>query len=202
MARRDGNPTFPAMRGVVVTGNVTREVYYSDKGETSFAGLNLALNSRLRSDSEDTDVLFVKVNLFGNMADWAEAELDVGSRITLQGDLYVETYETKDGDEGTNLVVQNVQSAGLDVRWYGSKGSKKSSRRNDDDVDEDYEDEDDRPQRGRRSSRSDDDSPRRGRSTSRRSSRDDDDDVEDEAPRRRSTRSSGRRSRVSDYGDE
>jgi single-strand DNA-binding protein len=81
-------------------------------GDQSVSSFSIAVN-RFKKDAGP---LWVKVTLWGKQADSLTQYISKGKEITVSGEVDLQTYETRDGEKRTDLVLNARQ-----VTLHGSK---------------------------------------------------------------------------------
>lgn len=92
------------MNKVLLTGRTTGDVVLNKtKTGKSVADFRLAVKRTNANSKDSTD--FIPVTVFGALAEAISKNVGKGSLITVEGELRVETYETKDGAKRTKAYV-------------------------------------------------------------------------------------------------
>lgn len=90
------------MNKVMLTGRTTSDVVLNKtRNGKSVADFRLAVKRAKDKDSTD----FVPVTVFGSLAEAIAKNVGKGSLISVEGELRIDTYETKDGAKRTKAYV-------------------------------------------------------------------------------------------------
>lgn len=90
------------MNKVLLTGRTTGDVVLN-KTRTGKSVADFRLAVKRTNSKDNTD--FIPVTVFGSLAEAIAKNVGKGSLITVEGELRVETYETKDGNKRTKAYV-------------------------------------------------------------------------------------------------
>lgn len=90
------------MNKVLLTGRTTGDVVLN-KTRTGKSVADFRLAVKRNNSKDNTD--FIPVTVFGSLAEAIAKNVGKGSLITVEGELRVETYETKDGNKRTKAYV-------------------------------------------------------------------------------------------------
>lgn len=94
------------MKKITIIGNVTKAPErFVTTGGTEMVRLSVAVNSYERGEKK-TD--YFTASLFGKTADNALRYLDKGSKVAVDGDLSVYSYQSKNGDNRFSLEISNA----------------------------------------------------------------------------------------------
>lgn len=126
------------------TGYIGRdpECKYFDSG-TSVAEFTIAISYPKRRNTEEKEPLWLSVKVWGKQVETVANLMKKGSHVLLQGELEQETWDTKDGDKRSKLVLncRNFQlldskPGGTGVGGGGSRSSSKPKSRPEPEEDE------------------------------------------------------------------
>lgn len=85
-----------------VTGNVGRKPEIKDT-RSGKKMCTFSVASTMTREGKDPETTWLDVVCFDELATGVGAQLDKGMRVVLTGNLSMETYQRKDGGEGTSL---------------------------------------------------------------------------------------------------
>lgn len=106
---------------VTIIGNVTRdlELRYTNSG-LAVTDLGVAVNRRVRNAAgewEDGDATFVDVSVFGEMAEHAADSLTKGTRVVVDGELRLDSWEDKETGAKRTKLKMVANEIGVSLRW-------------------------------------------------------------------------------------
>lgn len=108
---------------LTVVGNLTAdpELRFTASG-VAVANLTVASTPRVLRDGEwrDGDAMFLRCNLWRQLAENAAESLSRGTRVIVSGRLRQRSYETRDGDKRTVMELE-VDEIGPSVRFATAK---------------------------------------------------------------------------------
>lgn len=106
------------MNSIVVAGRIGNdsELRYTSGG-TAVANFSVAVDKQ-KKNGEKQQPLWLKVTLWGKLAESLNQYLTKGSIVAIQGELEVKQYEKRDGGAGTSVEINARQ-----VRLLGGNGS-------------------------------------------------------------------------------
>lgn len=106
------------MNSIVVAGRIGNdsELRYTPGG-TAVANFSVAVDKQ-KKNGEKQQPLWLKVTLWGKLAESLNQYLTKGSIVAIQGELEVKQYEKRDGGAGTSVEINARQ-----VRLLGGNGS-------------------------------------------------------------------------------
>lgn len=111
---------------LTVIGNLTAdpELRFTASGQ-AVANFTVASTPRVMKDGEwkDGDALFMRCNVWRQMAENVAESLTRGSRVILQGKLKQRQFETREGEKRT-VVELEVDAVGPDLRYATVKVNK------------------------------------------------------------------------------
>lgn len=100
------------MNHVSLIGRLTRdpEIRYTSGG-ISIANFSIAVNRRIRKDSNEQEADFISCVAFGKTAELIEKYVNKGNRIGVTGRIQTGKYENKDGKTiyTTDVIVENLE---------------------------------------------------------------------------------------------
>jgi single-strand DNA-binding protein len=108
---------------VNVIGNLTAdpELRFTQSGQ-AVAGFTVASTPRVMKDGQwtDGDALFLRCNVWRQMAENVAETLTKGSRVFVSGRLKQRSFETREGEKRTVMEVE-VDAVGPDLRYATAK---------------------------------------------------------------------------------
>lgn len=91
---------------VMLTGNLTEDPSYVERGEHQFCDLRVAVNhGRKFADGSDRPANYFDIKTFGNTATACRDYLAKGKKVAIVGELRHETWETDDGSKRSKVTV-------------------------------------------------------------------------------------------------
>lgn len=98
---------MPSYNKVTLVGHVTRDIELRQTAGGAMAKLGLAMNDRRKTKEGEwvDETTFVDVTLWGRNAEVAGEYLSKGSPVLIEGKLKLDTWESKEGDKRSKLVV-------------------------------------------------------------------------------------------------
>ena len=110
----------------VVTGNIGRkpETKQTRNGKTM---CNFSVASTSKRAEREPETTWVDVVCFDELAEGVMSKLDKGSKVVVTGSLVLETYERKDGGEGSSLRLV-ASDIGLNLRAKRENSERSESR--------------------------------------------------------------------------
>ena len=92
---------------VIVNGNLTTDCKLErGKSGTAYGGFCIAVNSSEKKDGEWADVpSFFEVKAFGKLFESQHPYLTKGANVTVEGKLKQESWQTKEGDKRSKIVI-------------------------------------------------------------------------------------------------
>ena len=123
---------------VILMGNLTRdpELRYTPNG-TAVSTLSLAVNRRPRPDTQEKEVDFFDVVVFGKQAENCSEYLRKGSPVLVDGRLQQRRWETDDGQKRSK-----VEVVAFSVQFLGSPRANDSAAANGADNGPEFDDSD------------------------------------------------------------
>lgn len=104
---------------VTMVGNLTRdpEIRFTPSGD-AVTSMRIAVNERVKEGNEwkDGEPSFYEVKAWRKLAEQAGEHLTKGTRIVVTGKMKVETYQTKEG-ETRSTVVLTADEIGESIRF-------------------------------------------------------------------------------------
>ena len=102
---------------VIINGNLTTDCKLErGKSGTAYGGFCIAVNSSEKKGDEWVDtVSYFEVKAFGKLFESQHPYLNKGANVTVEGKLKQETWQTKEGEKRSKIVIQS------DTLYLGSK---------------------------------------------------------------------------------
>ena len=92
---------------VIINGNLTTDCKLErGKSGTAYGGFCIAVNSSEKKDGEWVDVpSFFEVKAFGKLFESQHPYLNKGANVTVEGKLKQESWQTKEGNKRSKIVI-------------------------------------------------------------------------------------------------
>lgn len=119
------------MNNVNLIGRLTRDadIRYTSGG-IAIANFSIAVNRRIRKDSNEQEADFISCVAFGKTAELIEKYVNKGNRIGVVGRIQTGKYENKDGKTvyTTDVIVENLEF--LEYKTNSDKGVNEQNQNN------------------------------------------------------------------------
>jgi len=100
----------PNINQITISGNLVRkpEVQYVGENDTALCKITLANNRSYLDKNKDwqQDTTFVDCEIWGTLAERVEKKADKGAPVIVEGVLKQDTWEDKDGNSRSKLLVR------------------------------------------------------------------------------------------------
>lgn len=109
---------------VTIVGNLTKdpEIRFTASGD-AVVSMRVAVNERVKDGNEwkDGEPSFYEVKAWRKLAEQAGEHLTKGTRIVVVGKMKIDTYQTKDGDNRSTVVI-TADEIGDSIRFRSLSG--------------------------------------------------------------------------------